>query len=235
MPNTHNVSHDNLSQPDDVESVKMEAWYMDDADDDQRKPHRLVPNEPCDARELASLGVLYWKLDEGIYESDPKLEAIKKCRGYSFSDMIEVSPETLPGYEEKIKCFYEEHIHSDEEIRYVLRGSGYFDIRGKDERWIRMWTKAGDLIILPAGSYHRFTLDESNYVKALRLFVGEPVWTPINRGVEADQVCISLHSIASIASICPPPLTRSVWSPFSTRAESSTWKASLAEIHFETN
>lgn len=39
-------------------------------------------------------------------------------------DIIRVSKDTLPGYEEKIKSFYEEHIHRDEEIRYVLEGSG---------------------------------------------------------------------------------------------------------------
>jgi 1,2-dihydroxy-3-keto-5-methylthiopentene dioxygenase len=173
--------------PDALDTVMMEAWYMDSSKEDQRQPHRLVPNEPCSAHSLARLGVLYWRLDPSKYEDDPRLEAIKKHRGYSYSDLIKVSPDTLPGYEEKIKCFYEEHIHSDEEIRYVLEGSGYFDIRDDEDRWIRMWTKAGDMIILPAGSYHRFTLDENNYVEALRLFVGEPVWTPINRGPAADK------------------------------------------------
>jgi 1,2-dihydroxy-3-keto-5-methylthiopentene dioxygenase len=41
------------------------------------------------------------------------------------------------------------------------------------------------MIVLPEGIYHRFTLDEKDFIVAMRLFVGAPVWTPFNRPQEA--------------------------------------------------
>lgn len=173
-----------LAEPQPAAESQLRAWRMDDSDADQRLPHRREPNEPVDVAELRQLGVLSWHLDADAHETDPKLQAIRDVRNYSYQDLIEVSPKTLPGYDQKIKSFFEEHMHSDEEIRYVLAGSGYFDVRDHKDGWVRIECKKGDMIVLPEGMYHRFTLDEHNYIKAMRLFVGEPVWTPLNRPQE---------------------------------------------------
>lgn len=161
---------------------------MNETDEDQRLPHHCEPKQYISLERLADLGVLYWHLDADKYETDPELQQIRENRGYTYQDLITISPEKLPNYHEKLKSFFEEHIHNDEEIRYCLEGSGYFDVRDGNDRWIRVWLKKGDLIILPAGIYHRFTLDTSNYIKAMRLFVGEPVWTPHNRPQDDNPI-----------------------------------------------
>lgn len=173
-----------LAEPEKECESTLEAWYMDDSQEDQRLPHKQSPNKPCPLSALRKLGVLSWKLDADAHETDPKLAAVRKVRGYSYTEIITISKDKLPGYDEKIKMFYEEHIHNDEEIRYILDGTGYFDVRDFDDNWIRIKCGKGDMIVLPEGIYHRFTLDEKDYIQAMRLFVGAPVWTPFNRPQE---------------------------------------------------
>jgi len=77
------------------------------------------------------------KLLLNIGVDDPNLSQIRTDRGYSYSDIVNVTPDKLPDFPNKIKAFYREHIHYDEEIRYCVEGSGYFDVRGFNDEWIR--------------------------------------------------------------------------------------------------
>ena len=97
------------------------------------------------ARYLSELGVLYYHC--------PSLSDVDKIaseRSYKNRDEIVVSPDDMgPLYEEKVHIFFNEHLHEDEEIRYILDGHGYFDIRDGQDEWIRIRVDAEDLLVRP--------------------------------------------------------------------------------------
>jgi 1,2-dihydroxy-3-keto-5-methylthiopentene dioxygenase len=134
----------------------MKAYYYDNLPGDQREPHdsgRTVPESY-----LSSLGVLYRHCP-----TVSAVDAIATERSYKNRDEITVSPEKMGAvYEDKVKMFFNEHLHEDEEIRYILDGHGYFDVRNEGDDWVRIRLEKDDLLVLPAGIYHRFTTDEGN-------------------------------------------------------------------------
>ncbi|KAH7856651.1 hypothetical protein Vadar_003913 [Vaccinium darrowii] len=93
---------------------------------------------------VAELGVLSWRLDADNYEADEELKKIRADRGYSY-----------------VVCYFDVRDCNDA----WHCGEGYFDVRDCNDAWIRVWVKKGRLIVLPAGIYHRFTLDTNNYIK----------------------------------------------------------------------
>ncbi|KAJ4353851.1 1,2-dihydroxy-3-keto-5-methylthiopentene dioxygenase [Didymosphaeria variabile] len=159
----------------------MKAYWYDNAPGDQRVPHDS--GRAVSAETLQELGIIY-KHCPTVADVD----AIASERSYKNRDEITVSPKTMGDvYEDKVKMFFHEHLHEDEEIRYILNGAGYFDVRNEGDDWIRIRLEKEDLIIMPAGIYHRFTTDEENFTNAMRLFKEDPKWTPLNRGEETDK------------------------------------------------
>jgi len=179
----------------------MRAYYFDNIPGDQRLPHdgnSSIPSRPVSTETLNKIKVEYWNIPVEGHEE--KLDAVARERKYRNRDVITVSKEGLgEAYEEKIKGFYKEHIHEDEEIRYLLDGGGYFDVRqAPTDEWIRLAVSPGDLLVIPAGIYHRFTVDERNMTRTTRLFKNEPKWSAIYRSPETD---VNPHRIEYLKSI----------------------------------
>ncbi|KAF8058649.1 Acireductone dioxygenase ARD family [Lyophyllum atratum] len=176
----------------------MRAYYYDNIPGDQRLPHDRTPSQPVPPSKLSHLGVKFWTIPVAGYEAE--VDKIAAAEGYKNRDTIDVSKEGLGDmYEAKIKGFFEEHMHEDEEIRYILAGSGFFDVRETPtDAWIRLAVEPGDLLVIPEGIYHRFTLDEANRIRALRLFKDEPKWIPYNRSTETE---VNPHRIEYLKSI----------------------------------
>lgn len=134
-------------------------------------------NEPIDAAVLEGNGVIYRHLgtDAAVYQ--PVLDDLKGRRGYHTQDTVQLSPQT-PNLDVVLKKFDDEHIHDDDEVRFVLSGAGVFDIRAKDERWMRIVVEPGDLIVVPAGVNHRFELTAEKAIHCVRLFKDAAGWVP---------------------------------------------------------
>lgn len=84
--------------------------------------------------ELKRIGVLYYRIPELS-----SVDALASERNYKNRDEITVSPEKMgDAYESKVRMFFDEHLHEDEEIRYIRDGKGYFDVRSKGDEWVRI-------------------------------------------------------------------------------------------------
>ena len=99
---------------------------------DQRLPHDS--GREVSVADLEKIGVLYYHIP-----SVDGVDALAKERGYRNRDEITVSPEKMGEvYEAKVKSFFDEHLHEDEEIRYIRDGTGFFDVRSQGDEWLRI-------------------------------------------------------------------------------------------------
>lgn len=132
---------------------------------------------PIDAGVLEAQGIHHRSLGTDAAVFQPVLDELKGRRGYITQDEVRLSKDT-PNLDVIMKKFDDEHLHDDDEVRFVLSGEGVFDIRSHDERWMRIVVEAGDLIVVPAGRHHRFELTALQQIHAVRLFKDPAGWVP---------------------------------------------------------
>lgn len=151
----------------------------------------LVITEYDEAKKyLADIGIGYevWKTshelnrnstNEQVLEAYAKeIDDLKASGGYVTADVIDINPDT-PGLDAMLNKFNKEHWHDEDEIRFIIEGHGLFNIRPKDGSPVcGILVEAGDLIRVPAGTWHWFDLMDDRRIRAIRLFQEMGGWTP---------------------------------------------------------
>lgn len=116
--------------------------------------------------------------DEILQAFQTEVSDISERRGYQAADIISLS-DSNPKLDELLKNFQRKHIHTDDEVRYIVSGHGVFIIQGKDENFFEVHLTPGDLISVPENITHYFTLVEDRKVVAIRIFVTTEGWVPV--------------------------------------------------------
>jgi len=131
----------------------------------------------------------------------PEVERLKRVGGYVAADVINVNAQTS-GLAEMLSKFKREHWHDEDEVRFIVHGQGLFHVRPRSGPVVSIEVVAGDLICVPAGTWHWFNLCASMEIKAIRLFQQASGWAPRYTESSVDSryepVCLG-------ASYFPPP------------------------------
>lgn len=163
---------------------------------------------------LASRGIDYelWTINTDL-PSDPtsdavlaaysrEVESLKQRGGYVTADVIDVKPDT-PNLNAMLARFSTEHIHDEDEVRFIIKGRGIFHINSGGAGGgpvFAVEVGPGDLIRVPRGTPHWFDLCAERRICAIRLFQNPSGWAPqyTNSGVDRDfqPVCFGSSYIA---------------------------------------
>jgi 1,2-dihydroxy-3-keto-5-methylthiopentene dioxygenase len=122
-----------------------------------------------------------------------EIEKLKARGGYVTADVINVTAQT-PGLDAMLAKFSREHLHDEDEVRFIVHGHGVFHIHPPESSVVAIEVEAGDLIRVPRGTWHWFDLCSDRQIRAIRLFQDPSGWTPMysDSGEETkfDPVCL---------------------------------------------
>lgn len=136
---------------------------------------------------LAELGIDYerWSLDrvpadatadEVLRAYENEIGEMKRRGGYVMADVIDVNAQT-PNLEAMLAKFDREHTHTEDEVRFILSGRGVFFLHIQG-RVASVEVGPGDMLRVPRGTTHWFTLCEDRRIRAIRWFQDTTGWTP---------------------------------------------------------
>jgi len=138
---------------------------------------------------LEPFGIWYEKWDvEGRIGADatneeileayaPEIERLKEKGGFVTADVINVNP-SVEGLDAMLDKFNKEHTHSEDEVRFTVKGGGIFHINPDNGPVFAVQVESGDLINVPEGTRHWFDLCSDKTIRCIRLFLDSSGWSP---------------------------------------------------------
>jgi 1,2-dihydroxy-3-keto-5-methylthiopentene dioxygenase len=138
------------------------------------------------SEELAAAGIRVerWKADSEIAANDDdetiiaayrsEIDRLIAERGYQTYDVVSMHPQhpDKAAFRDK---FLEEHTHSEDEVRFFVRGHGLFVMHVGDRVYSVLCEK-DDLISVPANTKHWFDMGPNPTFTAIRLFNNPEGW-----------------------------------------------------------
>lgn len=110
-----------------------------------------------------------------LYASE--ISDLKSRQGYFTQDIVVLSGAT-PNLDAILEKFRREHHHTDDEVRFVVDGSGIFTIR-RNDLIFDVTVVAGDLVVVPAYTRHWFDLTPERRIKCIRIFKDPAGWVAV--------------------------------------------------------
>ena len=144
--------------------IALNAWS---APQDARTTELLEQQSLSDAEKEELLGAV-----------ENRFEQLKREKGYKTRDMV-VIHEAIPNLAEMLAKFEKIHYHTDDEVRYILAGRGYFGFVESEGEQFLLEVAAGDYINVPANTEHWFEMRDSKRIKAVRYFIDTSGWAPV--------------------------------------------------------
>lgn len=150
-----------------------------------------LPSDPATAALLARPELDPEEQEQLLRQLDSHLgQAVQGGPGAS-RDLV-VLHKAVPDLTHLRQQFSRVHTHADDEIRYILAGTGYFGIVRADGSQVLLETGPGDYLAVPAGPEHWFALGANPQLKALRIFSRESRWVADYTGRQADPALLAL-------------------------------------------
>lgn len=156
------------------------------AESDGKNP--LLATEDVDVirTELGTAGIRLerWKADSDLADDadnetiiaayQAEIDRLVAERGFQTYDVVSMNPDH-PEKETFRKKFLSEHTHSEDEVRFFVRGQGLFIIHANDKVYSVLCEK-DDLISVPANTRHWFDMGPNPTFTAIRLFNDPEGW-----------------------------------------------------------